>query len=210
MSTATVETTATLPGEAVPESQPFDVTADIFYGMIEAGLIPRDKSDYLQDGKLYERMAKTKAYSAIAAAFGAALYRRLPGGWSVWSEGQISLDAKNSPLPDVAVVCGGDPLVFAREDRYPEPRDLGLIVEIALTSLPNDLGKKREDYARAKIPAYWVADIAGRRVFAHSEPRVVDGRAEYATIEVVGPGTSLNLVLDGAKIAQIPYEAVMC
>ncbi len=40
---------------------PFDLTIDVFSQMVEAGLIPHDRRVFLRDGRLYEKMAKTKS-----------------------------------------------------------------------------------------------------------------------------------------------------
>ncbi len=188
---------------------PFDLTTDVFLGMIETGLLPRDRPIYLHEGRLFEKMAKTKAHAAVAAAFNGSLGRRLPPDWCLWPEGVLALDPRNSPLPDLMVVRGPNPLAYLDEDRHPGPGDVGLLVEIAVTSLPEDLGARLEQYARAGIPAYWVADVRGRRVLVHAEPRVTNGLGEYARVDFFVPGSNIPFVLDGREIAMIPYEEVM-
>ena len=115
------------------------------------------------------------------------LVRRLPPGWSLWPESTIVLDPTNAPLPDFAVIRGANPLDFATADRYPGPGDVGLLIEVAVTSLRDDLTTALEQYARALIPVYWVVDVPGRRILVHSEPRVVDGRGEYARVRPTAP-----------------------
>ena len=121
-------------------------------------------------------------------------------------ESTIVLDPANAPLPDFAVVRSGDLLGRAAPERYPGPRDVGLLIEVAVTSLHDDLTTTLEQYARALIRAYWVVDIPGRRILVHTEPRVVDGKGEYARVETFRPGQSLPLVLDGQEVALIPFD----
>ena len=135
--------------------------------------------------------------------------RRLPDDWSLWPESTIVLDPTNAPLPDFAVVRGANPLDFATPERYPGPGDVGLLIEVAVTSLHDDLTTTREQYARALIPAYWVVDVPGRRILVHTEPRVVDGKGEYARVETYRPGQSLPLVLDGQEVALIPFDELL-
>jgi hypothetical protein len=59
------------------------------------------------------------------------------------------------------------------------------------------------------IPAYWVVDVSGRRILVHTEPRVVDGKGEYARVETYRPGQSLPLVLDGQEVALIPFDELL-
>ena len=205
MSTATV----VAPSQAPEADAPYDLTVDIFSRMVESGLIPRDRRVFLANGRLYEKMAKTKAHGSIGAAVTRAVDRRLPPDWSLWPESTIVLDPTNAPLPDFAVVRSGDLLGRAAPDRYPGPRDIGLLIEVAVTSLHDDLTTALEQYARALIPVYWVVDVPGRRILIHSEPRVVDGRGEYARVETYRPGQSLPLPLDGQEVARIPFDELL-
>ena len=95
---------------------------------------------------------------------------------------------------DVGVV-----LRFDEEDRFPDPRSVLLLVEIAHSTLEKDLGDKRLDYAGADIPHYWVVDVGGRRVHAMSTP--LDG--DYAErrliafgVPIAVPGTNRTITVD--------------
>ena len=78
-----------------------------------------------------------------------------------------------------------------------------------MTCLRDDLSSALEQYARALIAVYWVVDVPGRRILVHTEPRVVDGRGEYARVETYRPGQSLPLVLDGREAARIPFDELL-
>ena len=188
---------------------PYDLTIDLVSRMVESGLIPQDRRVFLRDGRLYEKMAKTKAHGSVGAAIDRAVNRRLPEGWCLWPESTVVLDPTNAPLPDFAVVRGANPLDFAAPERYPGPGDIGLLIEVAVTSLHDDLTTTLERYARALIPAYWVVDVPVRRILVHTEPRVVDGKGEYARVETYRPGQSLPLVLDGQQVALIPFDEIL-
>lgn len=188
---------------------PFDLTIDLFSRMAEAGLIPQNRRVYLQNGRLYEKMAKSKAHGSVGASITMTLVPKLPAGWSLWPESTIVLDSTNAPLPDFAVVRSGDLIGRVSPDRYPGPRDVGLLIEIAVTSLQNDLSTAMEQYARALIPVYWVVDILGRRILVHEEPRVVDGRGEYARVVTYRPGQLLPLVLDGLEVAAVSIDELL-
>jgi len=195
--------------KAPPTEAPFDLDIELFARMVESGLIPRDRRVFLRQGRLFEKMAKTKAHGYVGAAVNWAVASRLPKGWSVWPESTIVLDPTNAPLPDFAVIRGASPLDFASPERYPGPADVGLLIEIAVSSLREDLTTALEMYARAAIPVYWVVDVAGRRILVHGEPRVVEGRGEYARAEIFRAGDSLPLTLDGREIALIPFEELL-
>ena len=193
---------------AIPGDSPFEVPADLFFRMIELELIPADRRVYLWNGGLREKMAKTVAHALTSVIIHEALRRRLPPGWLLWPENPIRLDARHAPLPDIPVVRG--PLeTYKRDDRHPEAGDVGMLVEVAVSSLAADLGEVAEKYARALIPVYWVADVKNRRILTHQGPRVVDGRGEYARVEPFGPGQAVPLVLDGVEIGRIPVEELL-
>jgi hypothetical protein len=120
---------------APPSDVPFDLTVGLYSRMVESGLIPQDRRVYLHDGRLYEKMAKARAHGYVGAALTMALVPRLSPGWGLWPESTIVLDPTNAPLPDFAVIGGASPLDFATADRYPGPADIGLLIEIAVTSL---------------------------------------------------------------------------
>ena len=197
------------PVQAPAVNVPYDLTIDLVSRMVETGLIPRDRRVYLRDGRLYEKMAQTKAHGSVGAAVTRAVDRRLPDDWSLWPESTVVLDPTNAPLPDFAVVRSGNLLGRAAPERYPEAGDVGLLIEVAVTGLRDDLTTALEQYARAGIPVYWVVDVPGRRILVHSEPRVVDGWGEYARVETYRPGQSLPLVLDGQEVARIPFDELL-
>lgn len=197
------------PAQARTAEVPYELTVHHFSRMVESGLIPRDRRVFLLDGRLYEKMGKTRAHGSVGAGVTMTLVPRLPAGWSLWPESTIALDPTNAPLPDFAVVRSGDLIGRADPERYPGPGDVGLLIEIAVTSLRDDLTTALEQYARALIPSYWVVDVVGRRILAHAEPRVVDGRGEYARVETYRPGQSLPLVLDGQEVARVPFDEVL-
>lgn len=198
-----------LSSKAPLTAAPFDLDIEIFARMVEAELIPRDRRVFLLEGRLFEKMTKTKAHGYVGAAVNWAVARRLPDGWSLWPESTIVLDSTNAPLPDFTVIRGSSPLDFATPERYPGPADVGLVIEISVSSLRSDLTTILELYARAAIPVYWVVDVAGRRVLVHEEPRVAEGRGEYARVEIFRSGDSLPLILDGRETARIPFEELL-
>lgn len=200
--------TAAPPSSFATGTRPFDITVELFSRMVELGLIPRDRRVFLHDGRLFEKMARTRSHGSIGACITRAVARRLPDDWSLWPESTLVLDPTHAPLPDFAVIRAGD-LLRAHPDRYPEPGDVGLLIEVAVTSLRDDLTTALELYARALIPAYWVVDVPGRRILAHGEPRVVEGRGEYTHVATYRPGDALPLLLDGREVARIPVDEIL-
>ena len=109
------------------------------------------------------------------------------------------------PLPDFSIIRG--PLDRYRR-RWPGPEDVGLVVEVAVTSLAADLGKRASRYARAGVPCYWVADAVNRRIIAHGRPRVVDGVASYATVECLEFGDEVELALADVVVGRVALAEI--
>ena len=88
------------------------------------------------------------------------------------NRGQISLRVQSSfncgdhrPEPDL--------LWFRRQSSKrirPSHADVLLAIEVAESSLAQDLGEKAELYAEHGIAEYWVVDIAGEQVYVHRGP----------------------------------------
>lgn len=79
------------------------------------------------------------------------------------------------------------------------PDDLTLLIEIAVSTRERDLGYKRQRYAAAAIPEYWVIDEAARVVHVFARPEAGD----YRDIAVVRfgeplavPGSEATITLD--------------
>jgi len=134
------------------------------YELIEGELI--DKT-----GKKHPRVFGTFATArALRAIFGEDF---------VITEAPIDVsdpdNARNEPEPDVAVLRRP----FPAFDGNPCPADILLLVEVAGSSLGQDLSTKAKLYARAGIPEYWVLDVDNRRLYVHRDPAAGVYRARF-------------------------------
>ncbi len=67
MATVTEAAPTTSPSTSKDDA-PFDLTVEVFSRMIDAGMIPEDRRVYLHDGRLYEKMGKSKPHGFVGAA----------------------------------------------------------------------------------------------------------------------------------------------
>lgn len=202
------------PAVSVTEHPPYEMTTEEFFKMTEAGVFDPHRRIYLWNGRLCEAMSKTTAHAHLANAFNKAIARRVPEGWFVSGENPLALNLKDAPLPDFTV-ARGDPLEFYVANRHVEPKDVAVVVEVAVTSLPRDMGDRRSRYARAMADTggtYVVIDHKGRCFWVHeapgADPNSPDGGV-WNRITQVGPGESIRLSLRGEALAPIPWEEVM-
>lgn len=79
-------------------------------------------------------------------------------------QGTVTLTEREAPIPDAAVVRG-DP-----SGPYVDRSQALLVVEVSKSTLQDDLTDKRDSYAEAGIPEYWVLDVVGRRLHVFRTP----------------------------------------
>jgi hypothetical protein len=151
--------------------------------MQELGIFDGQRCELI-DGELIDKMGQNpphaqairNLFSWLAAIFGVGRVQM-----------QLPIEASsrdrewNLPEPDVAVLAeaGGE---YGR--RHPRGDELLLIVEVADTSLRQDLTTKRDLYARASVAEYWVLDLQLRRLIVHRNP--ADG--EYRETAILAEG----------------------
>ena len=115
---------------------------------------------------------------------------------SAQSEVTVEISPETAPEPDIVLTDA------PMGDGYVPVSSLALAVEIADSSLRRDLGEKRDIYASAKIPEYWVVDVEKRMVHRFADPEDGEYRAE-PPIPLAGPLQSLtmpDLMIDGSGI----------
>ena len=112
----------------------------------------------------------------------------------------------SEPEPDVSVIRGvrGDYV-----DRHPGPEAVGLLVEVADTSLPPDRGWKKRIYAAARIPVYWIVKLPDRVVEVFTAPSGPAERPDYQTRHVCVTGEEVPVVLDGQEVGRIAVNDLL-
>ena len=106
-------------------------------------------------------MSTRKTVLALEAVFDKA---------NIIQEGPIDVapedNQRNEPEPDVMVLR----IPYGEIARNPRPFEIALVVEIADSSLSQDLTTKARLYARASIQEYWVVDLKNRRLHVFRDP----------------------------------------
>lgn len=108
-------------------------------------------------------------------------------GVTLWAPIGLFMPGCDPVQPDLLVVRAAD-LGIIREGRiHGVP---ALLVEVLSPSNPDqDLRIKREAYARAGVPEYWIMRPAERDVLVHSQPDPATG--QYASVSHVPPDGEL-------------------
>src|SRR5262249_50283397 len=126
--------------------------------------------------------------------------RRLPAGWDYRVQSSIVL-ADSQPEPDIAV-CRGDETAYLT--RHPMGGDVGLVVEVADSSLLRDQRDKTRIYARAHIPVYWIINLVDRRIEVYTQPSGPTAAPAYGAFQTYQPADAVPLLLDGSAVVNLP------
>ena len=129
--------------------------------MLEAGLFAGQRFELI-DGDLIDKMGQGPQHSMTIRVFVESLLKTFPAR-QICVQSPINAGPSDrewsQPEPDIAVLREAKP-DFAK--RHPNGDELLLAIEVADSSLRKDATRKRELYANACVPEYWVLDIEGR------------------------------------------------
>lgn len=190
------------------ESPPRSVhrfTLSEYRRLTEVGFFgPADRAE-LVNGWLVDKMPHNPRHATVVDLASAAIEELLLSGWTTRSQLPVILPGDNAPEPDVTVVVAPKQRYF---EKHPTGKDVGLVVEVSDTSLDDDRRLKLPQYARARIPVYWIVNIPDRRVEVYTNPRggknpTYRTRAEYA------PGAAVPVVVGGKELGTVPVNDLL-
>ncbi len=207
MTTATAATPDTTAIEADAAQQwPYRMSYETYLRIAELELIRPEEHVVLLDGILVQTMNKSPQHNNAIDRGGDVFRAALPLGWSVRSEGSVSLrdeaERVSVPEPDLMVLRGPRERY---ETRHPEAFEVGLIVEVA--SSPAAFREDRRGlsrYAHAGIPTVWIITLHDRSIHIHTEPSGPTAEPGYARVEVKRSGELLEAALPGSVPDQPP------
>lgn len=171
------------------------ITVDEYHRMIDAGILHSGEKVELLDGYLVQKLTNNPPQVFTFQTTWQGIFALLPDGWEVRLQAPITL-AESEPEPDVSVARGTR---HTYATRHPGPADLGLVVEVADSSLAIDQGIKARLYGAAGIPVYWIADVVHRQV----EVYTLAAGGGYGPPVVLMPGQPLPVVLGGVHLGDL-------
>jgi Uma2 family endonuclease len=176
-----------------------------FHQMIQSGVLGEKDRIELLEGYLVPIMPPNPPHSTAVSRSNRTLIRILPDTWHLRSEQPLTL-SDSQPQPDFAVVRGD---FSAYATRHPGPADVGLVIEVADSSLDEDRDDMGRIFSRSGIPVYWIINVVDRQVEVYTDPRPADPVPAYTTRTDYRAGDSMPLVLDGHLVAQIPVNDLL-
>ena len=191
--------------------RPFRINVELYERMVASGVFGDKSRAFLWEGQLVEKASKmTKGRPHVTALN--ELYRRLSDllrgaeGYFVEQEQPLALGDASEPEPDLKCVRG------ANRDyttRTPTTHDCPLVVEVADSSLRDDVGERLRVYAAAGVLVYWVVNIPRRRIDVYSSPSGPGASPSYLERHGYGPGEEAPVVLDGREVGRVAVDDLL-
>ena len=158
--------------------------------LIECGFFQPGDPVELLGGQLIVAEPQGNRHYATIRAVDEALRAAFGPGWDIRPQAPVALDDESEPEPDVSVVPG-----TFRDYVGGHPSRPVLVVEVSVSSLALDRGRKAGLYARAGLADYWIVNLVDRVLEVYREPGR-DPEApfgwRYRSVMVLGPDAAVS------------------
>ena len=189
--------TATLQRPPAKRKRGFDpdfrFTVAQYQKMIAEGIISADARVELLNGRVVNKMARNPLHDTSLSLTKDELEGILSAEWYLRVQMAVVLGKTSQPEPDIAVVLAP---VKRYSKQHPMLKDIGMLVEVADSSLLQDRRDKAPIYAGARIPWYWIVNVADKIVEVYSDPKG-GASPEYRKREDCQIGEKVPVVLNG-------------
>lgn len=175
------------------------VTVAEFHRMLADGVFADGDPVELREGYLVTKTGHNTPHNAAVHKLRKRLERAAPPGWETISQLPVTL-ADSEPEPDGYLFRGDEASLSAHK---PVAADVGLVVEVADSSLREDRVYGGRMYARAGIPVYWIVNLIDGLVEVYADPDPAADPPAYRTRTDYRPGQDVPVVLDGQAVGTI-------
>jgi len=177
----------------------FRFTVAQYQKMISEGIISADARVELLNGEVVHKMARNPPHDTSLSLTEEELGAALSAEWYVRVQMAVVLGKTGQPEPDIAVVLAPIKRYFKQ---HPVLKDIGMLAEVADSSLLQDRRDKAPIYAGGRIPWYWIVNVADRTVEVYSNPK---GGAlpEYRKRHDYKLGERVPVVLNGRTVGHV-------
>jgi len=149
---------------ALETSQPHRFTLDDVLRMQAAGILDEDARVELIDGGLVEMASEGAPHTRVKMQIAKAFLAQTGQAFEVIVDSTLRLSATYAPDPDLYVYDAAIPLESVTG------ANVGLVIEVAQTTLAKDLSIKLELYAQHGVREYWVVDVNTDTLIVHRDP----------------------------------------
>jgi Uma2 family endonuclease len=195
--------TATLQRPLAKRNKGFDpdfrFTVAQYQKMIAQGIISAEARVELLNGKVVNKMARNPPHDTSLSLTKDELEAVLSAEWYMRVQMAVVLGKFGQPEPDIAVVLAP---IKRYSKRHPVLKDIGMLVEVADSSLLQDRRDKGPIYAGGRIPWYWIVNVADKIVEVYCDPKG-GASPEYRKREDYAIGAKVPVVLNGKTVGHV-------
>lgn len=188
----------------VPDERLHRFSVAQYHQLIEGGILGPNERVELLEGWIVEKMTRKPIHDATIQQIIDGAMKRLPNDWSCRPQCAITT-LESEPEPDFAIVRGS---AKDYRHRHPGPADVGLVIEVADSSLALDRDWKIRIYGRAGIRNYWIVNLIEWTVEVFTDPTGDADNPTYRTTSTVRRGQSIALSLADLRI-EIPVNELL-
>lgn len=177
------------------------ITVEEFLTLDEAGAFEKVGRVELIDGEIYEmaplHRPHARALMELTIALGLAI-RAFEPEIEAMTPVSARLDPHSLPEADIVVAARDD-----SGEQFVTADTVRLVVEVSVSSLRHDLGRKLKLYARTGVPEYWVVDVKGGCIHRFSAPQgeAYTEQVDYPFGALIPSATIAGLAVDTARLA---------
>ena len=148
-------------------------TREDYLKLVEVGLLEEDSKVELLEGEVVPMSPISNDHSRILWRLSVFFATKLVGRAICFGGGSIAVETDSMPEPDFLIAP-------FREDLYADglatAADMLALIEVSVTSLKQNLGRKAKLYARGGAKEYWVAEPEKQTLHVHRKPDAESAR----------------------------------
>ncbi|MCB0586874.1 MAG: Uma2 family endonuclease, partial [Phaeodactylibacter sp.] len=129
------------------------ISAEDYQRMGAAGIFADKPRVELIDGEIYTTSPFTPGHNGHVDKVAEFFTVNLFGKAKIRTQGSIRIDEYSEPEPDIAILRFSENFY---SDKQATAKDVHLIIEVSVHTLETDRTVKKQKYAEAGIPEYWI------------------------------------------------------
>lgn len=189
----------TLTSFKVPADAIWQLRVDQYHQMVQTGILTDDDPVELLEGWLVTKIPKNPSHRLATQLTREALTVLVPDGYYVDDQEPLTT-AESEPAPDVMIVRGQR---RDYRDHHPGPQDIALVVEVSDTTLQRDRTLKKQIYARAGIPVYWIINLLEQQIECYTHPSGPAEHPDYQQRHDYHPTKPIPVLIGDQRIGEL-------
>ena len=186
--------------EFVPIDALWRVSVAQYHAMIASGALTKDNPIELLQGWLVQKMPKNPKHSTVTRILRKLLSELVGQGWYVDSQEPLTT-ADSEPEPDIMIVQGTE---MDYLDHHPGPDEVALVIEVSEATLNRDRTLKKQLYAAATVPVYWIVNLLDSQVEVYSQPFIGVAGPDYKQRQTYTLSETVPVRVGTDSIGEIP------